>query len=414
MKRAVAACGAAFFLLAPPAEGQKLRDRIASLVTFGEWGVPLRVGTAGPDGRTIVATDAFFPEAGSPNAALLTFVTSWMQASAANAPVSSTGGGTTFSFDGGTPVAQSVSPGPIFGEYATTLGRGAVLAGASYTGVRYSKVRGVPADQLRLTFTPRAGAAQPSDALNLQVALDYDLDMTSFYGTVGLLDRVDVGVVVPVVQARLRGVSTAEIVARSGTTPSMMIGGTPAAPEFSSRQTIDGSASGLGDVALRVKGNLLDRPNVAVGLFGDVRFPTGDERDLLGSGSLSVRALGLYSARIGRFAPRVSAGYLYYAEESINDAFLATAGFDQDVTSWSTLAVSLISEFHSGESAYHLPASRASAANIPAIRDDALSASAGFKVSVAGVRGVFNALVPVTRGGPRPDFAYTFGLERDF
>ncbi len=413
MRRA-AVCAAALVLFGQPAQAQKLRDRIASLVTFGEWTVPLRVGTVSPDGRSVVATDVFFPEVGSPNAALLTFVTSWMQASAANAPVSSTGGGTAFSFDGGVPVAQSVSPGPIFGEYATTLGRGAVLAGASYTGVRYSKVRGVAADQLHLTFTPRAGAAESSDALDLQVALDYDLAMTSFYGTVGVHDRLDVAIVVPIVQARLRGVSNAQIVSRDGTTPSVMIGGTPAAPQRSSRQTIDGSASGLGDVALRVKGNLLDRPGVAVGLLGDVRFPTGDERDLLGSGSLSMRALGLYSARIGRFAPRVSAGYLYYAEESINDAVVATAGFDQDVTSWATLAVSLISEFHVGESAYQLPTGQADAANIPAIRDDALSASGGFKVSVAGVRGVFNALVPVTRGGPRPDFAYTLGLERDF
>jgi hypothetical protein len=412
MRRA-AVWAAALVLSAAPAGAQKLRDRIASLVTFGDWTVPLRVGTPGPDGRSVVASDIFFPGSGSTNAALLTFVTGWMQASAANAPISSTGGGTTFSFRGGTPVAQRVSPGPIFGEHATTLGRGAMLAGANYTGVRYSKVRGVPNDELRLEFTPTGGAAG-TDALDLRVALDYSLAITSLYTTVGVLDRVDVGVVVPFVQAELGGVSTARVVSQSGGTPSVLIGGTPQAPLLTSRQSIGGRASGLGDVALRVKANAVDRPTMALGVLADVRFPTGDEADLLGSGSLSMRALGLYSARLGGFKPRVSAGYLYYADDAINDAFLATAGFDQDVAPWATLAVSLLSELHTGESAYQLPSGAPAAANIPAIRDDALSASAGFKVSVAGVRTVFNALFPVTRGGPRPDFAYTLGLERDF
>lgn len=413
MRRA-AACAAAFVLFAPRAEGQKLRDRIAGLVTFGSWTAPLQVGAPSADGRTLVPSDVFQPEGGSsPNAALLTFVFSWMQASAASAPVSSTGGGTTFSFEAGTPVAQSVTPGPIFGEYATTLGRGAVLAGASYTGVRYSKVRGVSADQLQLTFTPRSTAAT-ADHLDLNVALDYSLNMAAFYGTVGLLDRLDVGVVVPVVQAGLRGVSTARVVSPAGARPSVLIGGTPAAPVLSSRQEIDGTATGIGDVAVRVKGNLIDRPRAALGVLGDVRFPTGDERDLLGSGSLSFRALGLYSARFGRFAPRVSAGYLHYQDANINDAYLATAGFDQDVARWATLAVSLISETQVGESKYQLPGGSPAAANIPAIRDDALSASAGVKLNVARVRGVLNVLLPVTRGGPRPDFAYTVGLERDF
>jgi hypothetical protein len=413
MRRTVA-CAAALLVCASPAGAQKLRDRISSLATFADWGVPLRVGAPAADGRALVPSDAFSAQAGGPNAALLSFVLSWMQASAANAPISSTGGGTTFSFVGGTPVSEPVSPGPIFGEHATTLGRGALLAGANYTGVRYSRVRGVPSDALELRFSPAPGSAASGTALNLDVALNYSLDITSLYATVGVLDRVDVGVVVPVVHARLRGRSVAELVPAAGTAPLVLMGGTPDAPVLSSRQSIAGSATGLGDVALRVKGSLLDRPGAAIGLLGDVRLPTGDEGNLLGSGSLSMRALALASGRIGRFAPRVSAGYLYYDDAAINDAIVATAGFDHDIARGATLAFSVLSEFHAGGSAYRLPPEAADAANVPRIRDDALSFSGGLKLRVARVRTVLNALVPITRGGPRPDFAYTLGVERDF
>jgi hypothetical protein len=413
MRRTVA-CAAALLLGASPADAQKLRDRIASLATFGDWGVPLRVGASGADGRGLVPSDAFAPQAGGPNAALLSFVLSWMQASAANAPISSTGGGTTFSFVGGTPVRDPVSPGPIFGEHATTLGRGALLAGANYTGVRYSRVRGVPADALQLRFTPAPGSAAAGTELNLDVALNYHLDITSLHATFGLLDRVDVGVVVPVVHARLRGQSVAELVPAAGGAPQLRIAGTPDAPVLSSRQSFAGSATGVGDVALRVKGSLLDRPRAAIGVLGDVRLPTGDEANLLGSGSLSMRALAIASGRLGGFAPRVSAGYLYYADAAINDALVATAGFDQDVAPGATLALSVVSEFHAGRSAYRLPPDAVAAGNIPSIRDDALSFSGGLKLRVARVRTVLNAVVPLTRGGPRPDFAYTVGVERDF
>ena len=46
-----------------------------------------------------------------------------------------------------------------------------------------------------------------------------------------------------------------------------------------------GSAAGVSDLVLRVKGNLLREGTRALGLGLDVRLPTGDERDLLGSGA---------------------------------------------------------------------------------------------------------------------------------
>lgn len=403
-------------LLAWPsiASAQKLRDQLNGLFTFGDWTVPLRVGTLSPDGRSVLPNDAFV--AVQPNARFGSFLVNWMTASASSTPTASTGGGRTFRLEGGVPMETQPSPGPIFGERATTLGRGGVLAGVSYTGVQFSRVRGVPLDALRLTLTQGEAAPVNADAIDLQVALDYDMGVTALYATVGVLDRVDVGIVAPLVQTRLRGQSSASVVAGAAGGSSTVFGGTAAAPVLTSQQVIGGRVSGIGDVALRAKVNFVDRPTGGIGLVGDVRLPTGDADNLLGSGTFSARVLGVYSGRFGGLTPYANAGYLYFADRAINDAFLATVGVDADMAPWATVSLSFVGQLQSGTSAYRLPKSPSTRplANIPEIRDDALSASLGAKVGVRGVRATANVLAPYSRGGPRPDLAYTFGIERVF
>ncbi len=412
MPRRLLAC-AALAACATNAHAQKLRSQLGGLLTFGDWGVPLRVGTLAPGAQAVVPSDAFATVAA--NAALGGFLTDWMTASAASAPLAASGGGRTFRFVGGVPVPDRPAPGPIFGERATTLGRGGLLAGVNYTGVRYTRVRGIPLDALRITLTQ--GGAAGADAIDLRAALGYDLAITALFATVGVLDRVDVGVVVPVVQARLTGESTARVIPRAGGAPTTVLGGSAAAPVLATQQNVGGRAGGLGDVALRAKVNLVDRPSGGLGVLGDVRLPTGDADDLLGSGALSARVLAVYSGRFGAVTPHANVGYLYFADRGINDAVLATLGVDADMAPWATVSLSLLGQFHPGASAYRLPSTApgaARAANIPTLRDDALSTSIGVKLGRGGTRATANVLAPATRGGPRPDLAYTFGLERAF
>ena len=399
---------------ASPASAQKLRDRLNGLFTFGGWTLPMQVGTVAPDGQSILPSDAF--RTAQTNAAIGSFLVNWMTANASSAPIASTGGGRTFRVVGGVPVAARPTPGPIFGERATTLGRGAVLAGVSYTGVQFTRVRGIPLDAVRLTLTQGVSASASADVIDVQAALDYDMAVTALSTTVGVLDRVDLGVVLPLVHTRLTGESTARVVSGGSGAPSTVLGGTPDAPVLSSRQAIGGRVSGIGDVALRAKVNLVDRPAGGFGVVGDVRLPTGDADNLLGSGSFSARVLGVYSGRFAALTPYANAGYLYFADRAINDAFLATVGVDADMAPWVTVSLSFVGQLQAGSSAYRLPAGRGASplTNIPEIRDDALSASLGAKLGVRGLRVTANVLAPYTNGGPRPDLAYTLGVERAF
>jgi hypothetical protein len=89
-----------------------------------------------------------------------------------------------------------------------------------------------------------------------------------------------------------------------------------------------------------------------------------------------------------------------------------------------TLAASLTSELQVGRSklelpsrvSYHEPFDRVvDPTTIPEMRDDLINGSLGFKFSAPyGFMGVANAMVPLNRGGMRPNAIYTMGVEMNF
>lgn len=424
-----------------PAQG--LRDKIAQLFIFADGQDPLFLGgTAGSDSATALHADHFVPAAVADNGTLISFIGTALSQSAANLPVSATSGGVTFRFEGGVPVATSVSPGPVFGERALTLGRGRVFIGANVNRLHFETLRGVSLNGIQMTFThenvtgpqcdsivgasctPYGVPAHENDVIDLRLALDLDMTVTSFFVSFGLLDRLDIGVVLPIVSTSLRGTSDAQIVPFGGTTAQHFFGGTAANPELSTSRFVEGSATGIGDVAARVKINVTQSPRTNFSLLGDVRFPTGSEDDLLGSGHLAARGLGILSARFGAFTPHANIGFLLRSGDLQNNAVLATVGFDHVMAPWAIMAVDLVSELQVGESklrlpetvTYDLPFRRTvEPTNIPNQRDDLINGSFGFKfVTGAGITVVANTLWPLNRGGLRPNVLWTAGLEYNF
>src|SRR6059036_1883850 len=426
-----------------PAQGGGLRDKISQLFIFTNGKDPLFLGgTAGSDSATAIHADHFVPAANADNGSLISFISSAISQNVGNLPVSATSGGSTFRFEAGVPVPTSGSPGAVFGERAPTLGRGRVFVGANINRLHFETLRGVNLNDIEMTFThenvtgpacdavvgascaPYGVPTHENDVIDLRLTLDLDMTVTSFFVTFGLLDRVDIGVVLPIVSTSLRGNSFAQIVPFGGTTAQHFFGGTPANPELSTSRFVDGSATGIGDIAARVKVNVTQTDRTTFAVLGDVRFPTGTEDDLLGSGHDGARGLGILSARFGAFSPHANLGYLYRSGSTQNNAVLATVGFDHRMAPWATMAVDLVSELQVGESklllpgpvTYDLPFRRTiNVTNLPNERDDLINGSFGFKFTTrAGVTLVANTLFPLNRGGLRPNVLWTAGLEYNF
>ena len=429
--------------LAAQGGGGGLRDKISELFIFSAGKDPLFLsGTSGSDSATALHADHFIPAARAENGTLISFISNAISGSVANVPVSATSGGSTFRFEGGVPISTSLSPGPVFAERAQTLGHGRVFVGMNVNRLHFETLRGVSLSDIQMTFThvnvvgpqcdsiqgtsctPYGVPAHENDVIALRLALDIDMTVTSFFVSFGLLDRVDIGVVLPIVSTSLRATSDAQILPFGGTTAQHFFGGTPANPELATSRFVEGSATGIGDIAARVKVSVTQTERTTFALLGDVRFPTGSADDLLGSGHVAARGLGVLSARFGPFSPHANIGGLWRSGGLQNNAVLATVGFDHLMARWATLAVDLVSEFQVGASKLRLPGPVTYSApfrrtidvtNLPNERDDQINGSFGFKFSTGpGIMVVANTLWPLNRGGLRPNVLWTAGLEYNF
>lgn len=438
---------ALFASLLGPATGrsQSLRDQISQLFIFGPGEDPLFLGgTSDPGNPEAIRIhgDHYVPAASAANSTVITFLIGSISGNVANVPLSATSSGETFRFEGGVPVRTSGSPGPVFGERAQTLGRGRLVVGAHLSGMNFATLRGVDLENIQLTFTHAnvdfegcdeqfngdctlmGLPALENDVIEFDLSLDLDIRVTTLFLTYGVTDRIDLGVVLPLVSTTLRGISHAQVFPFGGTTATHFFGGTPSNPELSASRFVQASARGPGDVAVRLKANLSPRGRTLVALLGDARFATGSEDDLLGSGTFAVRGLAVFSSQLGEFTPHVNVGYLYRRSDQQTDAILATAGFDHVLAPWVTMAADVVSELQVGRSPLRVPGPvtidvpfrrTIQPTRIRDTRDDIVNGSFGGKFTLApGLTAVANTLWPLNRGGLRPNVVWTAGLEYSF
>ena len=411
-----------------PVAAQHLRDRVLDLFSFGSCGQPLCL-----DGSVNAANghgNHFIPNVIAGNGAIIGFLTNAIGTSSSSIPLSASSSGQTFKFVNGLPVRTSSSVGPIFGERAQTLGRSRLLVGANLTSINFKTIRGTPLDQLVLNLAhedrPPAGLGDPvleNDILEIRMSLAMNLLVSTFFLSYGLTDRLDLGFAVPLVHTSLQGRSTAQIFP-FGPNAVHFFTGTPENPGLRASAATFGSATGIGDLAVRLKGNLISKDRVALAVMGDVRLPTGDERDLLGAGKLSMRVNAVASAQLGTFAPHLNVGYLWWSGSDRPDAFLTTAGFDSPLSSWATLAMDVLSEWQLGAGSLHLPgpiqfqfpfARTVIPTNIAERKDHRVIGSVGFKFQThGGPMIVTSGLFPLKAGGLQPYAAWNAGLEFNF
>lgn len=427
---------------------QSLRGKISQLFIFGSGEDPLFLaGTADPSNPASIRAHGshFVPSAVSENGSLIGFISSAIATSVGNLPIGTTSGSTTFRFEGGVPLKTSTSAGPIFAERAQTLGKGRTIIGIGHNSFHFTSLRGVPLNDIDLIFThenvtdatfPGCDSIQggdcskmgipglENDIMQFRLNLDLDVAVTNVYATYGLNDWMDVGVVVPLVSTHLHGNSFAQVIPFGGPTAAHFFAGTPTNPVLSATRDVSGSAFGLGDVAVRSKVKIHESERSGVALLGEARFATGASDDLLGAGVFTARGVAVVSGTVGSFSPHANFGYAYHASSGNvpwNDAVLATVGFDDLMAPRVTLAVDLVSELQVGQSNLHLPGPVTFDApfhrviqptSIPNERDDLVNGSFGGKYELPnGFTAVANVLVPLNRGGMRPNLMFTAAVE---
>lgn len=298
---------------------------------------------------TLLHTAHFSPieanEPDNPAVAIVEAFNSQIATQFSTFPLGSSTGGFTYVFDEslGTFRRGSSSFGPSFGERALTIGRHKLSLGFNYQRTSYNTFEGQTLDDgsikfyLRhqdcctaipgtpFRFEPNGTRLSPpfeGDLIEAALALDAVTHTTAIFANYGVTDRWDVGVAVPLVRVSLDATVEARFLR-------VVTGAPPDAP-ISAQDRRDAlnthtfeidnpnatrtvrradSATGLGDIVLRTKYHAFRMNGGGLAAAIDLRLPTGDENELLGTGGVHAKFLLAVSNERGPFSPHVNIGY---------------------------------------------------------------------------------------------------------
>jgi hypothetical protein len=389
----------------------------------------------------------------------------------ANFPLGTSTGGFTFTFDeqSGTYSRASASFGPAFTERAQTIGRGRFSAGFNYQYTKFDTFGDVSLTDGSLAFylphTDCCGGTAPpppsalapgleGDLLEAALVLEARANTFAFLGSMGLTDRLDVGVVVPIVSVDLDATVNATII-RLATAQ------TPNVHTFTQGQdqtravfSDSGSATGIGDLVLRTKYLFFSREATGLAAAFDLRLPTGEEADLLGVGTTQGRAYLIASTGTDRIESHLNIGYTFsgrgntdvdfvFASPGISDEFGYAGGVEFVASSRLTIIGDLVGrtlidagkigletkqfQYRVGAGSTDVVPLQTSSTNpltgqpyaqlklTPDQNLNLVLGAIGAKFNIApNLLVTGNALFPITSGGLRDRLTLSFGLDYAF
>jgi hypothetical protein len=153
------------------------------------------------------------------------------------------------------------------------------------------------------------------DLVEAALSLDLTSATTTLFANYGVTNELDVAVAVPIVHVKMDAVVDATVLRLA--TP-----GQPGLHAFPGGATTasfsdSGSATGISDLLVRGKYRFFS--GAGGGLAGgvDLRLPTGDADELLGTGAAAVTFTLIGSTTNGRFAPHFNIGYTASGESDV-------------------------------------------------------------------------------------------------
>lgn len=324
--------------------------------------------------------------------------------------LNSTVSGYTFDMELGVPVRNTESFGPILSERAETLGQNRLNVGCQASRADFRKFEGENIDSLDVVLphldNPPPGIGNPPYEVD-NVLVDIDLKITqevyACYATYGILRNLDFGIAVPAVRVSMSADATA-VIERNYFLSSTVHNFDPTGASGDSPNSSSSKhAFGLGDVVARLKYNFVQDHGwlPGMGALLQVKTPTGDSKNFLGTGDTRVRLLGIASRSYGIVSPHINLGWEWVSGGNREDNIRYIGGFDFRLHPKITFVTDIVGSY-------------------------AYSSSAPGKSIVDGAFGVkvnpwreliiaFNALVPLNKDtGLRPDWVPTLGVEYSF
>jgi hypothetical protein len=365
-------------------------------------------------------------------------------------PIASPASGFVYSFDKtlGVVTQSNESFGPVLTERSETIGRNKVFVGFTYQHFAFDSVDGLdihnfPAVFNHVQFGTVAQFPFLNDYITTTNNIDLHINQYTWFVTYGLGNRVDVSVAIPLVNADMKVTSAAHINRLAA--PNLTgAGADPVTGQFhffdlaNPNTSVDktfvdsSSATGIGDVVFRVKATAWkgERAGVAVGL--DVRAPSGDANNFLGTGAVGVKPFVAASYR-ARVSPHVNLGYQWNGDSvlagdptagtkaKMPNSFLYSFGVDYGILKRLTAVFDIVGqEVFDSPSVVKATFTDANGKAVPEIafvKQSVNLSSASLGVKFSPVRKLLvtgNMLIKLNDGGLRTDIVPLVGVSYTF
>ena len=354
-------------------------------------------------------------------------------------PLPSPASGFTYQFDASLGVFQRTTQsfGPILAERADTIGARRISIGFAFQRFTFDTVEGINLQTIPAVFTHDNAALRGGreDVVVTSNAIDASVAQSTSFVTIGITDRFDMSLAVPMVSNDIKVVSDATI-HRLGTTDPLTHFFRQSDGEVGEERlfTAQGHATGLGDLMVRFKHSVIKKASTGAAVGMDVRIPTGDEMNLLGSGTAGIQPFVIWSGTYQPVSPHFNLSYKWNGSSVLagNPASGEKADFPDQVTyaagaevtvnprvtlAFDLLGVYIINAERLRSETFHALDGRSTFPNIVFTRDSMhnLSGSTGLKVSLFGRLLIdANVLFNIDENGLRDKVTPLIGFEYAF
>ncbi len=240
-------------------------------------------------------------------------------------PIGSPTGGFAFTFDAASGTFQRTTDsfGPAFADRALTNGRGKFTFGTSFQFSKYSSFEGQDLDGGGIKFYLRHENVPgdlffEGDLIEAALSMDLSSATTTVFGNFGVTDKLDLAVAIPIVSVSMDATVNASILrvaSGQGTTNIHAFQGGGASRSFSGSQ----DAAGIGDILVRAKYRFASMAGGGLAAGVDVRLPTGDAENLLGTGATGATFTLIGSTTRGNFGPHFNVGFTTNGDSDVGN-----------------------------------------------------------------------------------------------
>jgi hypothetical protein len=354
-------------------------------------------------------------------------------------PLPSPASGFTYRFDPSLGVFQrtTTSFGPILADRAETIGAGRLAIGFAVQRFTFDTIEGLDLNAVPAVFTHDNAELRGGreDVITTVNSLRATVSQSTSFVTYGVSDRFDVSLAVPIVNIDLNVVSDATI-HRLGTTNELTHFFRQADGAVGDRRlfTAAGRADGIGYLTVWLKTTVGQRQYGGVAAGVDLRLPTGDPENLLGSGTTGVQPFAIWSASLATVSPHANVSYTWNGSSVLAgdpatgqsadfpDELRYAAGAEVAMSQRVTLALDLAGRTVIGSerllsSTFHAQDGTSTFPNITFQRDtfNLLNGAIGTKINVAGrVLAEVNVLFALDDHGLRDRVTPLLGLQYTF